>query len=391
MEEKKQYYQESKPFVKVSLVIGLVGLFFAALGYFVDSKQFYYSYLNAFVFWTSIMLGGLFFTMLHHISGAVWSTVLRRLFESAMITVPIMAIFFIPIIFGIHDLYHWSHKDLIATDILLQKKSTYLNPSFFIIRTFTYFLIWYLLARTLYKISLQQDSNHKTKHVKKMRTWSAPGIVLFALSITFAAYDWLMSLDAHWYSTIFGVYIFAGSFHGFTAFLVLIGLTLRKKGILANTISKEHYHDLGKFLFAFTIFWGYMAFSQYFLIWYANIPEETIWYFHRWEGTWKYITLLLVFGHFLIPFIGLMPRAAKRNMNYLKFMSAWILIMHFFDLYWIIFPTIHEHEIHFSWMDIAALLGIGGIFLWYFWLRYLSHALVPVNDPHLDDSIKFTT
>jgi hypothetical protein len=388
--EKNQYYSETKPFVKISLLAGIVGLAFAVIGYFVDAKQFYYSYLNAFVFWTTLMLGGLFFTMLHHISGAVWSTVLRRLLESFMITVPIMALFFVPIIFGIHDLYHWSHEDLVSNDVLLQKKSAYLNPTFFIIRTVFYFVIWYLLAKNLHKISLQQDSEIKTDHIKRMRTWSAPGIVLFALTITFAAFDWLMSLDAHWYSTIFGVYIFAGSFLGFTAFLILTGLSLRKKGILENTITTEHYHDLGKFLFAFTIFWGYMAFSQYFLIWYANIPEETIWYQHRWEGSWKYITLLLVFGHFLIPFIGLMPRAAKRNLNYLKLMCMWILLMHFFDLYWIIMPTLSEHGIHFSWMDVVTFIGIGGIFLWYFWFRYLSNALVPINDPQLNNSVTFT-
>jgi len=208
------------------------------------------------------------------------------------------------------------------------------------------------------------------------------------LRLTFASFDWLMSLDPHWYSTIFGVYIFAGSFLSAIAFVVLVLIALHKRNILTDVITVEHYHDLGKFLFSFTVFWGYMAFSQYFLIWYANIPEETIWFAHRWEGSWKYITLVLVFGHFVVPFLALMPRAAKRNLKFMRIISIWILLMHFFDLYWLVIPTLHKHGFHFSWMDLTAMIGIGGIFVWYFWQSYLKGALVPVNDTKLAESIK---
>ena len=388
MEDLKQYFSDTKHFIKPALITGAIGLAASAAGLMMNSAEFFFSYLTAYTFWISLTLGGLFFVMLHHISGAVWSTVLRRLMESLMQTVPIMAILFVPIAFGMHDLYHWSHADVVAGDALLQKKEAYLNIPFFLIRTLLYFAIWFFLAHFLYKTSVQQDKEFRVEQIKRLRTLSAPGIVLFALSITFASFDWLMSLDPHWYSTIFGVYIFAGSFLSATAFLVIVAQSLRKRGYLKTTITTEHFHDLGKFLFAFTIFWGYMAFSQYFLIWYANIPEETIWYMHRWEGSWKVITLLLVVGHFLIPFMGLMTRASKRNLTYMKFMSFWILLMHYIDLYWIIMPIRYEHGIHPSWMDLATMIGVGGVFIWYLWSKFWGQAMVPVNDPSLDESIR---
>jgi hypothetical protein len=223
--------------------------------------------------------------------------------------------------------------------------------------------------------------------VAKMKKISAPGMILFALTITFASYDWLMSLDPHWYSTIFGLYVFSGSFLSFMAFLVLIGLALRKKGLLQDIFTVEHYHDIGKFLLGFVIFWAYMAFSQYFLIWYANIPEETIWYLYRWEGSWKILTMTLVFGHFLFPFLILMLRSVKRNFYFMKFMAYWILLMHFVDMYWLVFPTLYVDGFELSWIDVGTFLGIGGIFLWYFWAKYFGNAMVPINDPKLQESI----
>jgi hypothetical protein len=342
----------------------------------------------AFAFWATVTLGGLFFTLIHNTTHAMWSTVLRRIIETIMMTVPVMAILVIPVLFGIHDLYHWSHEDAVATDALLQKKAAYLNIPFFIIRTIFYFAVWMVLSFYLYRISKQQDKSFDPEQKEKLRKRSAPSILIFALTLTFASFDWLMSLDPHWYSTIFGVYIFAGSFLSAIAFVVLVLISLHKRNILTDVITVEHYHDLGKFLFSFTVFWGYMAFSQYFLIWYANIPEETIWFLHRWEGSWKYITMVLVFGHFVVPFLALMPRAAKRNLKFMRIISIWILLMHFFDLYWLVIPTLHKHGFHFSWMDLTAMVGIGGIFVWYFWQTYLKGALVPVNDTKLEESIK---
>jgi len=316
MEAKQYYLSQKKPFFRSAIVIAIISSVLTIGIYFLYPTEFYPSYLVAFVFWTSIMLGGLFLSLLHHVSNATWSVVLRRIFESIAMTAPLMAVLFLPVVLGIHNLYSWSHTETIAAEPLLQEKAGYLNIPFFIIRSALYFLLWSAMAWILYRTSLKQDQQYQASQVKILRTVSAPGIIVFALTITFAAFDWLMSLDPHWYSTIFGLYVFAGSFLSVLAFVILTGLFLRKNNLLADVITVEHYHDLAKFLFSFTIFWGYMAFSQYFLIWYANIPEETIFFRHRWEGSWKYISLLLVFGQFLIPFLALMTRAGKRNFTF---------------------------------------------------------------------------
>lgn len=374
-------------FKKPALIVSAIGFVLLIFGYFIDQKQFFFSYLTAYVFWMSVIWGAMFFAFLHHLTGADWSIVLRRILETVMMVLPLMAVLIVPVLLGMHDLYHWSHSDEVAADAILQKKSAYLNPIFFIMRTLLYFVVWFLLARTLYKTSLDQDRASDKEQLVKMKRVSAPGMILFALTITFASFDWLMSLEAHWYSTIFGVYIFGGSLLALLSFLILFGLYLRKRNILVNTITVEHYHDLGKFLFAFIIFWGYIGFSQYFLIWYANIPEETVWYLARWEGSWKFITMTIVFGHFVIPFILLMPRSMKRNTKWLGSIAVWILLMHWIDLYWIAMPSLHQKGIIFSWMDAAAVIAIGGIFLWYFINKYRTKPLVPVNDPRLDVSI----
>jgi len=374
---------------KIALVIGVIGLLASAAGYFVDSKQFFFSYLTSFVFWTTIALGGLFFTMLHYLVGAKWSIVLRRLGENIMMVILLMAVLAIPLLFGLHDLFHWSHADLVEHDALLQGKASYLNMTFFIIRMVLYFVIWIFLARYLYGISLKQDEQHSEQLFIKARRASAPGMILFALSITFFSFDWLMSLDAHWYSTIFGVYIFSGAFLGFLAFMTTIVLHLRRNNILNNTITAEHYHDLGKLMFAFTVFWGYMAFSQYLLIWYGNIPEETIWFLDRWGNTWQPVTLFIVFGNFVIPFFLLFPQWPKKNPVMLALLSLWILFVHWVDIYWIVMPSLHEQGIAVSWIDFAPLIGIGGLFVWFFWNKLTSKLLVPVKDPGLTESIEF--
>lgn len=373
----------------VSLIVGLVGLALSFVGYKVDADQMFHSYLTAFVFWVSIALGGLFFTMLHHLVNAKWSIVLRRLSESVMICLPFMALLFIPVLLGLHHLYHWSDAAAVAADDILQKKAGYLNPTFFVIRSIGYFVIWSLFAVLLYRISLREDKKHEAGMHLTMRRLSAGGMVLFALTSTFAAFDWLMSLDAHWYSTIFGVYVFSGSFLAILSFVILAAGYVRRHAGLRETITVEHFHDLGKLTFAFIIFWAYMAFSQYFLMWYANIPEETVWYLHRWANPWKYVSLVIIFGHFVVPFIALLTRIAKRTLAFLSAVAVWILLMRWVDLYWLVMPNLHQHEVHLSWMDLTTMIGIGGLFLWFFWRRFISQPLVPVGDPGLQESIQF--
>ena len=223
----------------------------------------------------------------------------------------------------------------------------------------------------------------------KMRRVSAPGMILFALSITFASFDWLMSLEPHWYSTIYGLYVFSGGVVFIYSFLVVFAQILRRKEVLHNAITVEHYHDLGKLLFGFIIFWGYMGFSQYFLMWYANIPEETYWYYERWQGSWKVITMIIVFGHFVFPFIGLLTRSSKRSFHWMLFMAVWISVMHYIDLYWLIVPTFKPDGINVCYVYFTNLAGLGGLYLWYFWNKLAKEPLLPIGDYRLKDSIEF--
>lgn len=381
---------ESK-FGTVALGVGVAGVVASVAGLFIDHKTFYFAYLVAFMFWMAIALGGLFFTLIHHLVGAEWSIVLRRIPETLASAIPMMAILFIPIVLGMHDLYEWSHEEVVAKDPLLQHKSAWLNPIGFTIRAYIYFGIWTLIAWTLYKASLAQDDGKDV--TEKMRVVSAPSMIVFALSITAAAFDWLMSLDPHWFSTIFGVYFFAGSWWSSLAFVTLLSMYLRGKSKLGEVMTVEHYHDLGKLMFGFTVFWAYIGFSQFMLIWYGNIPEETIWYKHRWEHGWQYVSMSLVIGHFVLPFLVLVFRASKRNFTVMKIAASWFLFMEFVDLYWLIMPTFNivnpdaHHGLHFSWQHLATFTGIGGLFLWFVWNRLTSASVVPVGDPRIEASI----
>jgi len=372
---------------KLGLILGVLGLIASAIGYFMNSEQFFHSYLVAFCYWLSIGLGGLFLTLLHYLTGAVWSIVFRRLYENFMILLPVLALFFIPILFGIHDLYHWSHADAVEHDAILKMKTPYLNIPFFAIRAGLFFLVWSLYARTYYSLSLKNDRSGDPSCLISAKRKSPFAVIVFAVTVSFAAFDWLMSLDPHWYSTIFGVYYFAGATLATYSLITIFVIYLERLGVLKDRVTKDHYHDLGKMLFTFTVFWAYIAFSQYFLIWYANIPEETVWFLQRWEGSWKIVSLVLAVGHFLAPFFVLLIRAMKRNLVVLAVMSMWLLIMHFVDLYWLVLPNLHKHHAVFHWLDITTLIGIGGIFIALVFRLSAKYAIIPINDPRLKESI----
>jgi hypothetical protein len=378
---------ENTAVARPALIIGIAGLVVGVGGFVVNRSYFFHSYLISFAFWTLLALGGIFFTMLHHLVAATWSIVFRRISENIMTLAIPAAIFFIPIIFGIGDLYHWSHKGDLIQDAVLRGKTAYLNSAFFIIRTAIYFTVWLFLSLKLYKLSIAQDMDTNNDLVARLRKISAPGMVLFAFTLTFASFDWFMSLEAHWYSTVFGVYIFAGSTLSMLAFITIMAVNLKNSGILSEVITEEHFHDLGKLLFTFVVFWGYIAFAQYFLIWYGNIPEETIWYRERWEGVWRFISLLLVFGHFVFPFMVLITRSAKRNTSIMRFMAFWLLFMQWADLYWVIMPNFGNDTFKYLWIDLGTMSGIGGFFLWYFYRRLVSQPVIPVFDPDLEASI----
>jgi hypothetical protein len=365
----------------VVLAIGFAASIVALL---VDRSHFFHAWLVGAMFWFTLAAGGLFFVMMHHLVGATWSVVLRRIAEAVMAALPYMIFILVPIVAGIHDLYHWSHADVVAHDEGLQGKTAYLNVTFFVIRIIVYFIIWAILARLLYKASLRQDEGHTEQLNSRFRRTSAPGMILFAFTLTFAAFDWMMSLDAHWYSTIFGAYIFSGGAVAVLAFLPLISILLNRQGVMSDVITVEHYHDMGKLLFAFVIFWAYMAFSQYFLIWYGNIPEETEWFLRRWTGSWKTISLILVFGNFVIPFFILITRGAKRRLTMLGIFAVWLLFMHWVDLYWVVMPSLYPEGANLSWIDLAPMMAIGGAFVARFWHTFCAHPTVAKGDPKLE-------
>ncbi|RMF08350.1 MAG: hypothetical protein D6762_05810 [Candidatus Neomarinimicrobiota bacterium] len=372
-------------------ILGALGLVVYLTGLWTDPEQFWASGLLNTVFWITLGLGGLFFVLIHHIAGSVWSVNIRRQAEAVMVGLPWMLLFALPLlVWGVPHLFEWASPDAVAAHPVLREKAGYLNPSAFRFRSGVYFVLWIVLCGLLYRVSLRQDREPHPDLIRRMRIISAPGIFVFALTLTFFGFDWVMSLDPLWYSTIFGVYIFSGSYLVILAFLILLNLALRSGPAWGDVVTVEHYHDLGKLLFAFTVFWGYIGGSQYFFIWYTNIPEETVWYLHRWEHGWKWVTLLLIVGHFVIPFLTLIFRASKRNLRVLLVMALWMIAMQWVDLYWLIVPTFHPHAPHLSWMDGAAFLGIGGIFLGIFWRTFTTHPLVPVGDPKLKDSIEFT-
>ncbi len=367
--------------------VGIVGLLASGIGYFLEHDQFFFSYLVSFSFFSSIALGSLFFVMLQHLTRSEWSAVLRRIPEAISSNIWIWAFFIIPIFFGMHSLYHWTHADAVANDPVLQGKEPYLNTTFFIIRQFIYFGLWSFLGYQMYSKSVEMDETGNWGIQTLLRRTSGPGLFFFAITLAFASFDWLMALDPHWYSTIFGVYYFAMSFQGLFAALILIVLFLWKKGLLTDTIKKGHIYDLGVQMFGFTIFYAYIAFSQFLLIYYANIPEETLWYLERLNGGYEYLAYFYLFGRFVIPFVVLLPRWTKSNLKIVGTISALILVSHLVELYWIVMPVLHHHGFHFDWMIITSFLGLGGIFFGLFFHRFKQNKMVPINDPKLGDSL----
>ena len=367
-------------------VLGAVICAILGLG---NHKQFFFSWLVSFLFFLSLALGGLFFVLIQYASQGSWGIVVRRIGETVFTTMPVMAALFVPVVFGLHDLYEWTHATAVAEDPLLQWKSPYLNVPFFLIRAVVFFGLWSFIAVMYYRGSRAQDATGDPAVSFRLRRLAGPALIVLALTQTFASIDWIMSLTPHWYSTIFGVYFFAGSFVGFIALLSVLAVAMRSAGLLDTLISAEHLHDIGKFLFAFTAFWAYIGFSQFFLIWYGNLPEETIWYKVRTEGSWRAVALVLMFGHFVAPFFYLMGRDVKRNGATLALGGAWLLAMHFVDLYWQVMPTLHPQGLRPSILDAAAFLTVGGCFMAAAGWLMRRQALVPVRDPRLEESLAF--
>jgi hypothetical protein len=345
-------------------------------------------------------LGALFWVVLQNLVNAHWSIVLRRVGELMAAQAPLLAVLALPIVVpiftGSSSIYIWSNHEAVEKSHLLHHKAAYLNPTFFLVRFVVYFGFWTLLARYYLNSSLAQDaSKDPATIVAKMRTTAGPAMIGWALTMTFCAVDLLMSLDPLWFSTIFGVYYLASCVLGINSFLALAGMWLHKRGVLTKSVTTEHFHDLGKMMFAFTIFWAYIGFSQFMLIWYANIPEETGWFKERfeggWFGGWGMLSATLLFGHFVIPFFGLLSRHIKRRRPSLAFWAIWQLVMIYLDMYWLVMPTIGPHTAGppFALIDVACAVGILGVFVAGIAMRAKNLNLMPTNDPRLPKSLAF--
>lgn len=376
---------------KIFAGVAVAGLAMAGAGASSDIKRFAYAYLTAFMWGTTIALGCLFFVLIQHITNAGWSVVVRRVAEHGMSALPVFGVLFLPII-GLKDhLYgSWMDHARAEADHAIHAKAAYLNFNFWLVRALVCFAVWSLLAFRLGGLSLQQDKSKDPELTNKMVAMSAPGILLFALTTTIAAVDWVMSLEPKWYSTMFGVYIFAGAVVSMFATMNLIFSRADAAGLLKNSVTVEHFHDLGKFMFAFTFFWGYIAFSQYMLYWYANIPEETEFFLHRGTNGWDLPSWVLVFGHFAAPFLLMLSRHAKRTFPAVRqAVAAWILAVHFLDLYWLVMPNV-DHHFHFNPLqDIGCWLFVAGVLFAVIFRRLASAPIVPAGDPRLPRSLRF--
>ena len=371
-----------------ALLIGAVFTLLLLIGAFFDRGQFFHAYLVGFVFWTGITLGSLALLMLQHLTGGAWGLVIRRVLEASTQTLPLMLILFVPIIFGLKQIYPWTNVTFMHETAALQQKAHFLNPSFFILRSVIYFAFWSLLAVLLNWLSLEQDRTGQKRIRKRLQMVSGPGLALLIISITFAAIDWVMSLEPEWMSTIFGLIFVAAWSLSALAFTIVMMSWLSKRAPMDRVAQRRHFHDWGNLLLALVMLWTYFAFSQYLLIWSGNLAEETTWYVARKHGGWGVIALGIVILQFAFPFLALLSRASKKSAHRLATLAVLILVMRVLDVIWLIEPAFDREHFHLSWMDIVAPIGIGGLWVAAFAWRLQTRALVPLNDPQLEQALE---
>jgi hypothetical protein len=368
-----------------ALVVGVVGLALCLLGSLLNSEQFFRSYLLAYLFWISIALGCFALVMLHHLVGGAWGFIIQRLLESGTRTLPLMAVLFVPFLFGLHDLYIWARPEEIAHDEILQHKSLYLNIPFFLLRTALYFAAWLGVAYWLNKWSREQDRTAEPSLTRRLQLVSGPGLVLYVLTVTFASIDWVMSLEPHWFSTIYGILFVVGQALTTLAFAITVVALLADHEPLSQVLTPAHFHDLGNLLLAFVMLWAYMAFSQYLIIWSGNLAEEIPWYLHRRAGGWQWLGLFLILFHFVVPFLLLLSRGTKRRLRMLSTVAAAIILMRLVDLFWLVAPAFHQAGLRIHWMDVVAPIGVGGLWLAVFVWQLKGRPLLPLHDPRLPE------
>ena len=364
-------------------IIGAVGIVALLAGAFLNTEQFFRSYLVAFIFWSSVSLGCLGWLMVHHLSGGAWGLVIRRILEAAARTLPVMAVLFLPLIAGVGHLYEWAHPEVVAKDPILQWKEPFLNVPFWVARTLIYFALWCGMAWLLTRWSAQQDAGTPGAPLDpRFGRLSGPGLVVFGLTMSLASIDWMMSVDPHWFSTIYGFVMVGGAGLAALAFVILTMSWLTREAPMAAVVQDKHLHDLGKLTFAFVMLYAYLAFSQFLIVWAANLPEEIPWYLRRMQGGWQILVALLIVGHFALPFAMLLSANIKQDLRRLSAIAALLFVMRFLDVLFQVAPYYHD-TLTLHWLDFAAAIGIGGVWMSAFLFFLRGRPLLPVNDPYL--------
>jgi hypothetical protein len=374
---------------KKGIILLLTGVIILTAAFVFEPQRAFFDYLWIYIFMVSIAVGSLGLAALEYMVGATWSTPFRRIFEITASMIPYLIILAIPLFLGLHDLFHWTHEDAVNADKVLTAKEPYLNIQFFTIRTAAILVLWTLFYFVITRNSEKQDESGDAKFTVKNIKISMLFGPLFLITLTLTAIDWMMSLEPHWYSTIFGVYYFAGTLIAAFSANTFILIKLKEGDFLPSQIKDRHFYSLGTLIFAFTVFWAYIGFSQYMLIWYSDMPEETFWMIQRWEGSWKYVSIGLIFLHFVIPFLILVGRQAKTNLKLLKIMAIWMLVMHAYDMFWLIMPTYMRGGAEFGWTELSFPLIVTGLTIVLFKLKADKKNLVPVRDPKLQAGFDF--
>jgi len=365
----------------ISLVIGVVGLAGCVIGWITTPREFFVAYLFGEVFFVGLSLGSLGLLMIHHLTGGYWGYGVRRFLEAAVGNLPLLALLFVPIFFGLSPLYPWQHPDIVAAHEVLEKKQGYLNTPGFIVRTIAVFAIWIIISQLLLKWSAEQDVTVSVQPTRKMRTLSGPGLVIYPVTMTFAAVDWIMSMEAEWYSTMFPVLICIGQVLGALALMILLFAWAAESSQLSQLASEDTFHKIGNLLLAFTMLWAYLAFGQLLIVWSGNLPPEISWYLHRIAGGWRWVASFIALFQFFVPFFLLLMRPVKKKRHLLAMIAGCVLVSHIVTIWWTIAPSIYTSGFYVSWLTLSAFIGIGG--LW--WARFLwnlgKRRLIPLNDP----------
>jgi hypothetical protein len=369
----------------VMVLIGLVGFFYA---FSHDQLKAWTSFLRGHFYFMQISIAALFFCVICWVTSSMWSAPVRRVAEGITAYLPFALVSTILLFFGMKTLFIWTNHEVVANDPIISGKEGYLNPTFFIIRTLVAVIGWNLFQKKIVGSSLATDHGGDYKSVyMSNRKWGVAFLAFFAITFSMSAFDQLMSLDPHFFSTMFGVYTFAGSYQTFFATLAIITILLKRKGYLAKVVNENHIHDIAKLMFAFTVFWAYTGFSQYMLIWYANLPEETGYFLARFNPGWEPWSIGLFIGKFIVPFLLLLPRTFKRSESAVLIASIWILGTQYFDLNWMIQPQVYAYGPHLNLIDLSVWIGFFGVFGLFVTRFYKKNIVLSVNDPYLPESV----